>query len=342
MKEYKISVIIPAYNAEYTIANALNSVYAQNLDDLEVIVVDDGSTDGTVSVLKSYQQKKHLRVIHQKNQGVSAARNTGIHAASGKYIFFLDSDDYIGDNVLCTLYEFAEQQNLELVACEYLRIGSVVKQYESNPHVEFVATTKQQIVKHFSDFDPKYVVAKLYLAKVIISKKVLFPINMNLGEDLYFVYTLLKYINRIGKMSNLYYYNMNVVSNSLSKRYVKNMERDIELQYELWETLCENYMGLKQHFSNQNMSYGYYLTSQYIANFFKKDCHLGVYTKYRIIKSFLNNHKSDYLIENGNPNGLAEHIESVVLGTQFVPLCMVLFWCKERIKQIENVIINKH
>lgn len=342
MKKYKISVIIPAYNAECTISNALNSVYAQNLDDLEVIVVDDGSTDDTISVLKPYQQKKNLCVIHQKNQGVSAARNTGIKAASGKYIFFLDSDDYIGYNLLSTLYEFAEQKNLELVACEYLHIGSVVKHHESNPYVEFVATTKRQIVNFFSEFDPKYVVAKLYLSKAIISNNVLFPIDMNLGEDLYFVYTLLKYINRVGKISNVYYYNMNVVSNSLSKCYVKNMEQDIELQYKLWESLCENYAGLKQQFNNRNMSYGYYLTSQYIANFFKKNCYLDVYEKYQTIKSFFNEHNTDYLVEDGNPNGLVEWLESVTIKTRCVALCMVLFWFKERIKQVKNFLINKH
>jgi glycosyltransferase involved in cell wall biosynthesis len=86
-----ISVVIPAYNREHCVRQAVDSVLAQNFGDLELIVVDDGSTDGTVEILKSYGDK--IRLICQKNAGAGAARNTAIRAARGKYIAFLDSDD---------------------------------------------------------------------------------------------------------------------------------------------------------------------------------------------------------------------------------------------------------
>ncbi len=91
MNPMLVSVIIPTYNRARTIERAVNSVLAQTWKEVEVIVVDDGSTDQTSEVLKVYGDK--IRVIHQQNGGASAARNTGIKAATGEIISFLDSDD---------------------------------------------------------------------------------------------------------------------------------------------------------------------------------------------------------------------------------------------------------
>ncbi len=90
-KNLRVSVIIPTYNRGWIIKDAINSVLAQSYKDVELIVVDDGSTDHTPEILNLYQ--KDIRVIRQHNQGVSAARNRGIEAASGRFIAFLDSDD---------------------------------------------------------------------------------------------------------------------------------------------------------------------------------------------------------------------------------------------------------
>lgn len=92
-----VSVIVPSYNVESTIVGCLDSVYAQTYCQIEVIAVNDGSTDSTLKVLRQYQRShSSLVVIDQYNQGLSAARNAGIAAATGDYLFFLDSDDYIG------------------------------------------------------------------------------------------------------------------------------------------------------------------------------------------------------------------------------------------------------
>jgi glycosyltransferase involved in cell wall biosynthesis len=89
----KVSVVIPAYNREETIDQAIESVFHQTYNNMEVIVVDDGSTDSTVEVVKEYSDPKLSIVEHNENRGGSAARNTGVKEATGKYISFLDSDD---------------------------------------------------------------------------------------------------------------------------------------------------------------------------------------------------------------------------------------------------------
>lgn len=88
-----ISVVIPLYNKAHTIVNTLNTVFAQTYQDFEVVIVNDGSTDNSVEVVQQHFNDKRIRIIHQKNAGVSVARNRGVDESKGDYIAFLDGDD---------------------------------------------------------------------------------------------------------------------------------------------------------------------------------------------------------------------------------------------------------
>ena len=102
----EISIIVPVYNVEKYISENINSILSQACVDLELILVDDGSTDSSGNICDAYAKKdSRIKVIHQKNSGVSAARNTGIEIASGKYIVFIDSDDYLKPDYLSELYK---------------------------------------------------------------------------------------------------------------------------------------------------------------------------------------------------------------------------------------------
>lgn len=116
MENIKTSVIIPVYNVEKYIRECLESVFAQTQKEMEVIVVDDGSTDGSMEIVREYQEKYNsLRIISQRNQGLGAARNTGFRNARGKYVYYLDSDDCIKPDLLEACYECAESGKLEAV-----------------------------------------------------------------------------------------------------------------------------------------------------------------------------------------------------------------------------------
>lgn len=112
----KTSVVIPVYNVEHYLRQCLDSVFAQQLDDYEVICVNDGSQDGSAEILEEYAaQNQNLTIIKQENKGLSGARNTGLRAAKGDYVFFLDSDDFIIDSiVLPEIVEYAVQNNLDV------------------------------------------------------------------------------------------------------------------------------------------------------------------------------------------------------------------------------------
>ena len=115
----KVSVIIPVYNAEKYLCECLDSVVNQTLKDIEIICVDDGSTDGSVVILEEYRTKdSRITVISQANGGLSSARNSGMHKAHGEYISFVDSDDLLELNALETAYKIAKDNNLDIIQFE--------------------------------------------------------------------------------------------------------------------------------------------------------------------------------------------------------------------------------
>lgn len=127
----KVSVIIPVYNVEAYLRECLDSVVCQTLSDIEIICIDDGSTDQSPQILREYASKDGRIVLISSgvNEGLSAARNRGIDAATGMYLYFVDSDDYIVPDALERLYGIAVEHDLELLRCGYQTVpgGEVVK-----------------------------------------------------------------------------------------------------------------------------------------------------------------------------------------------------------------------
>ena len=115
-----ISVIIPVYNVERYLHQCVDSVLTQTYSNLEIILVDDGSPDNCPAICDEYAQKdKRIKVIHKENGGLSSARNTGLDAATGDFIYFLDSDDYIGDTTISSLYEHIHDNKQITIAIGY-------------------------------------------------------------------------------------------------------------------------------------------------------------------------------------------------------------------------------
>ncbi len=124
MKEIKFSVIVPVYNAEKYIAKCIESILNQTEDDLELILVDDGSPDNSGIICDKYATKDNrVKVFHQENGGVCAARNTGLKHASGEYLSFVDSDDYLESNALEVLYNDIVTHNAD-VSCALMKNDS--------------------------------------------------------------------------------------------------------------------------------------------------------------------------------------------------------------------------
>lgn len=109
---YKISIVVPMYNREKTIKRCLDSLLLQNIKGIEILVIDDGSTDNSAQIIKEYQKKfpNRINYIYKENTGVADTRNFGIKSAKGKYILFVDSDDYIEFDLLQKIEKYMENE----------------------------------------------------------------------------------------------------------------------------------------------------------------------------------------------------------------------------------------
>lgn len=127
----KISIIIPVYNVEDYLRPCLDSMIDQPVKEIEIICVDDGSTDGSGTLCDRYQDRfpAMVRVLHQKNQGVSAARNAGMQMARGEYLTFVDPDDWLEPDMLQTMLEEMQKENAQAAFCGFAeRFCSVEKE----------------------------------------------------------------------------------------------------------------------------------------------------------------------------------------------------------------------
>ena len=208
----KVSIIIPVYNSGKYLKQCLDSVSNQDLSDIEILCIDDGSIDKSPDILDEVARNdKRFIVIHQQNQGAAAARNLGIRKAQGRYIIFMDSDDYYPDNdVLSALYNAAERNSAKAVGGSFgeidskgiIRCGSDFK--ESSLYGNFFL--KEEIIKYIDwQFDYGYT-RFLFDRQAVINSGVFFP-NLVYYEDPVFLVRLLfelKEFVSIPKVSYMY------------------------------------------------------------------------------------------------------------------------------------------
>ena len=122
MRQPQVSIIVPAYNVENYIERCLNSLVNQTFKDIEIITINDGSTDKSLELINKYVKEDiRVSVIDLGDEGVSYCRNLGVEKANGKYIMFVDSDDWIDSNMIEAMYKKAEENKLDLVMCSYIR-----------------------------------------------------------------------------------------------------------------------------------------------------------------------------------------------------------------------------
>ncbi|PFJ08222.1 glycosyl transferase family 2 [Bacillus cereus] len=206
----KVSVIIPVYNAEKYITQCIESLLSQTLQECEFIFVNDGSKDTSRQILERYQKlDNRIKLVNQKNQGVSTARNEGLQIAIGEYIGFVDADDYIEPDMYEILYNSAKQSNCDAVISNFkweIRGHKIITKY-SFP-VDIVLKTdfiEQDLLPYFLKEDNLNTVCnKVYRNNLIREKNVEFPEKVVLGEDGMFNIqffsnaTSLKYIDYTG------------------------------------------------------------------------------------------------------------------------------------------------
>ena len=128
-----VSVIIPVFNAKKFLRRCLDSIIMQTYKDIEIIIIDDGSTDGSSIICDEYAEKdERFRVTHQQNKGISIARQIGLNQVSGDYLVFVDADDWIDKDMVATMLDFAIKKNADIVVCDYFFEHSVNREKTSH------------------------------------------------------------------------------------------------------------------------------------------------------------------------------------------------------------------
>lgn len=190
MKKGCVSVIIPVYNQEHCIEACLNSIICQSYSDLQIIVVDDGSSDRTGSIIDQISQKDHrIEVYHVKNQGVSNTRNYGLFRVKGEYVQFVDADDRLDRHMIGRFVTMMDRQKVDMVICNYIKQFQRI--YLPNRIMELPGkyTASQYLLNTLQDPGHHYygvVWNKLYKADIIAENNLRFQSDITLGEDFIF------------------------------------------------------------------------------------------------------------------------------------------------------------
>lgn len=197
-----ISIIVPAYNAEKYLNKCIDSLINQTKKELEFIIINDGSTDNTEKIVKEYKDQR-IKYYKNSNQGIGKTRNFGIDKATGKYIMFVDSDDYIDKYTCEKMYNKVQNENLDIAICDFY------KEYD-NGNIEEIHTNNfsSSSLKENPDIITEYLCpwAKIYERKMLIKNNIRFVENLKY-EDAPFVIEALCCANKIGKVNEcLNYY----------------------------------------------------------------------------------------------------------------------------------------
>ena len=185
----KVSVIVPVYNVERYIRRCMKSLVEQTLKEIEIIVVDDGSEDESANIVKEFMKDcPKIKYYKKENGGLSDARNYGLQYATGKYIAFLDSDDYVEKDTYFELYAQAMRSRADMVECDFF--WTTEKKDKKD--------VGQRYYKKHEIMEKARVVAwnKLYKSEIIQKNNVLFPKGLQY-EDIEFFYKIIPYINKV-------------------------------------------------------------------------------------------------------------------------------------------------
>ncbi|MGL5594128.1 MAG: glycosyltransferase family 2 protein, partial [Cetobacterium sp.] len=216
----KVSVIVPVYNTEKYLKRCLDSIINQSLKEIEIIVVNDGSTDNSKNIIKSYEKKdSRIKIVNKPNGGLSSARNEGIKVAKSKYIAHIDSDDWVEYNYLEEMYLKAEKENLDIVISDIYwdYIDKIDYKRDLLISDKVIINSKEYLKLFFQGKILPAVCNKIYKTELYQSYNIFHPENISLGEDLSTSPLLAQNAKRIGKINKAYlhyYQNLESITKS--------------------------------------------------------------------------------------------------------------------------------
>lgn len=272
----KISIIVPAYNVEEYITKCINSILNQTYKNIEIIIINDGSTDRTLDIVKELQKYNEcIKVINQDNSGAGVSRNNGIKNANGEFIMFVDADDWIDKKMLERYITIENETGADLITSSYIEENYYKNKYlnSSIRNVERIFLSDERKTKnlYIKMFLKELVVAPhriLYKKDLITKYNIVFP-DIRRSQDIVFNYNYYEHINSIYVDDNIYYHYRIDESNyvqKIKKEYIETLKmlyNDICQKLKDWETI--NTEEDLKNFNNKFLvMVGYYIEARVI------------------------------------------------------------------------------
>ena len=271
----KVSIIVPVYNVEEYLDECVQSIISQTFSNIEIVLVDDGSTDSSGMICDCWAEKdKRITVVHKQNAGLSSARNTGIELAQGKYIIFVDSDDcWIGEKSLSQLYDIAESHDADVVRGEYILIG------DNTEHICAINKDKREIVDKLLDSSSffinvidgeNYIPLFLYLTKSI--KRFRFDEKVKFLEDADFNIKYYSIPHRCVYIDVIFYCYRKRASSILTTPRISNLQGMLDLSnvYEEYANIVHD-LRLRREFLNKSIMYYYWTLEELTKEVYYKN-----------------------------------------------------------------------
>lgn len=257
----KVSIIVPVYNVELYLKECVESIRQQSLQDIEIILVDDKSPDNSPSICDKYAQTDtRIKVIHKPiNEGLGFARNSGLEVATGEFIAFIDSDDFIDKNMFYTLYQEAAPSNADIVYCglSFYRNNCFIKKEEVKKRTIY-ATEKErkELILDFVAPEPSYksdvkymmsACKAIYRRSIIKENKILFLSERKvLSEDIFFnIQMILKSHTIIFIPNSFYFYRYNC--NSITHKFNLEKYKKHHIFFQELESLLQEHFYFKEY-----------------------------------------------------------------------------------------------
>lgn len=335
MKNEMISILMPMYNAETYIKQAIESIINQTYNNWELIIINDGSTDKSKDICEKYSTIDcRIKIINKENSGVSDSRNVGLKYANGKYVGFVDCDDIISEVLFEELVKAIETNNCEMAVCGFNEIKSIdnikgeeinTKIYYSNKYIN-VKSMKNNIIDFHRSQTLHPLWNKLYKVDVIKNNNIKFCNKLKTGEDFIFNLDYIKSIKKICFVNkSLYnYYKRN--NKSITRGYMEDM-------YEQGKLIHSHYKEflISMDFYNNESKYilsGNHLIGIYAAflNLFHKDCPMSLKEKKQYINDIITDKYVKECANNRkNDKGIVGIISFLVRLNKIQPIVCIFY-----------------
>lgn len=292
----KVSVVVPVFNAEKYLKQCLDSVINQTLNEIEIILIDDGSTDGSADICKSYLSDPRVSYYYKENEGLAAARADGIEQAKGEYIGFVDSDDWIESDMYEKMYKAAKSNNSDIVFCNCVQNEN---DYRFTPELRTGPFNREQIKTEILTKSLAYIdkrgdkrairwsnCLRIYKMSCIKENNIRFDRRFRRSQDLQFTYEMTLCAQNYCYLGEDYLYHNRIVGDSLSRGYTKNMWN---LYIPLIERLYKDTEEFKELDLTEQMHLrAFFFVTDCIENEMKPLCPNDKKTRVKIISEIMN------------------------------------------------------